>query len=48
MAAGQFEAAIPVYQQLVQAVPGNPGLRLNLALAQHMADKRKKPKPKPG
>lgn len=37
MAAGHFEEAIPIYQQLVQAVPGNPGLRLNLALAQHMA-----------
>ncbi len=37
MAAGRFEEAIPIYQQLVQAVPGNPGLRLNLALAQHMA-----------
>ncbi len=37
MAAGRFEEAIPVYQQLLQAVPGNTGLRLNLALAQHMA-----------
>src|ERR1700730_1540287 len=37
MAAGQFEQAIPVYQQLLQALPGNTGLRLNLALAQHMA-----------
>ena len=37
MAAGRFEEAIPVYKQLVQAVPGNPGLLLNLALAQHMA-----------
>ena len=37
MAAGKFEEAIPIYKQLVQAVPGNPGLLLNLALAQHMA-----------
>lgn len=37
MAAGQYEAAIPVYRELVKAVPGNPGLMLNLALAQHMA-----------
>ena len=31
MAAGRFEEAIPVYKQLVQAVPGNPGLLMNLA-----------------
>jgi tetratricopeptide (TPR) repeat protein len=37
MEAGRFEEAIPVYRKLVQAVPGNPGLILNLALAQHMA-----------
>jgi predicted Zn-dependent protease len=37
MAAGRFDAAIPICQELVQAVPGNPGLVLNLALAQHMA-----------
>ena len=24
MAAGQFEQAIPIYRQLVKAVPGNP------------------------
>ena len=37
MATGKFEAAIPIYRDLVKAVPGNPGLVLNLALAQHMA-----------
>ena len=37
MAARRFEEAIPIYQELVQALPGNPGLLLNLALAQHMA-----------
>ncbi len=37
MAAGQFEQAIPVYQRLVAALPGNPGLLLDLALAEHMA-----------
>src|SRR5882724_9191913 len=37
MSAGRYEEAIPIYQQLVKAVPGNPGLVLNLALAQHMA-----------
>ena len=37
MAAGRFAEAIPIYQRLVQAVPGNAGLLLNLALAQEMA-----------
>ena len=37
MAAGRFEEAIPIYKQLTQALPGNPGLMLNLGLAQHMA-----------
>ena len=37
MAAGHYEEAIPVYQQLLHAIPGNTGLLLNLGLAQHMA-----------
>ena len=37
MAAGQYEQAIPIYQKLVQGLPGNTGLVLNLALAEHMA-----------
>lgn len=37
MSAGRFEEAIPIYRKLVQAVPGNTGLLLNLGLAQHMA-----------
>jgi len=37
MAAGKFDAAIPIYQQLVKALPQETGLLLNLALAQHMA-----------
>lgn len=37
MAAGRFEEAIPIYQKLVSAVPGNFGLILNLGLAQEMA-----------
>ncbi len=37
MATGRFEEAIPIYKQLVRSVPGNPGLLLNLALAEHMA-----------
>ena len=41
MVAGKFEEAIPLYQQLVQALPGNSGMVLNLALAQHMAGHEK-------
>lgn len=37
MAAGKFEQAIPIYQKLVQTLPGNAGLVLNLALAERMA-----------
>jgi tetratricopeptide (TPR) repeat protein len=37
MAAGNFQAAIPIYEELVKALPQETGLRLNLALAQHMA-----------
>ncbi|HEY1337942.1 MAG TPA: tetratricopeptide repeat protein [Bryobacteraceae bacterium] len=37
MAAGRYEQAIPIYKQLVQAMPGNAGLTFNLALAEHMA-----------
>ena len=37
MAAGRFEEAIPIYKHLVAAVPGNPGLILNLGLAEEMA-----------
>lgn len=37
MAAGRYADAVPVYRELVQAVPGNPGLLLNLGMALHMA-----------
>ncbi len=37
MAAGKFEEAIPVYRQLSQSVPNNPGLLLNLGMALHLA-----------
>jgi tetratricopeptide (TPR) repeat protein len=37
MASGRFEEAIPLYRQMVKVEPGNPGLLLNLGLAQHMA-----------
>ena len=37
MAAGRFADAIPVYRDLVAAMPGNAGLHLNLGMALHMA-----------
>ena len=37
MAGGKYEEAIPIYRKLVQALPGNTGLVLNLALAERMA-----------
>src|SRR5262249_17092792 len=41
MAAGRFAEAIPIYEELVRAVPGNPGLLLNLGLAEHMAGRHR-------
>lgn len=41
MTEGKFTAAIPIYQELVKALPGNPGLVLNLALALHMAGRER-------
>ncbi len=37
MGEGRFEEAIPIYKRLVQALPGNLGLVLNLGLAEEMA-----------
>jgi len=37
MAKGNYAEAIPLYKHLVQSVPGNPGLLLDLGLAQHMS-----------
>jgi tetratricopeptide (TPR) repeat protein len=37
MASGRYEEAIPVYKQLVQALPGNTGLLFDLGLAEYMA-----------
>src|SRR4051794_32338277 len=37
MQAGKYEQAIPIYERAVKEVPGNPGLVLNLGLAEHMA-----------
>lgn len=37
MAAGRYADAVPVYRDLVRAVPGNAGLLLNLGMALHMS-----------
>src|SRR5215467_14304980 len=37
MADGKFAEAIPLYRELNQAIPNNPGLLLNLGMAMHMA-----------
>jgi len=37
MAASHFSEAIPIYESLLKAFPGNTGLLLNLALAEEMA-----------
>ena len=41
MAEGNFVRAIPLYRELNQAMPGNPGLKLNLGIALHMAGKKR-------
>lgn len=41
MAEGKFEQAIPLYRELNQAVPNNPGLKLNLGMALHMSGKKR-------
>ena len=41
MAAGHPDEAVPIYRELLRAMPGNPGLTLNLGLALDMSgDKR--------
>lgn len=40
MAAGRFEEAIPVYQELARTLPGNPGPVMNLGLALHMSGRQ--------
>ncbi len=41
MAEGKFVQAIPLYREIIQAVPNNPGLMLNLGMALHMAGKER-------
>ncbi len=37
MAAGRYAEAVPVYRQLSAAVPGSPGVLLNLGIALHLS-----------
>src|SRR5215831_5223325 len=41
MQSGQFEQAIPIYERAVREMPGNPGVLLNLGLAEHMAGRER-------
>ena len=41
MAEGKFRQAIAVYRELNEAVPNNPGLKLNLGMALHLAGKKR-------
>src|SRR5690349_7556849 len=41
MQAGRFDQAIPIYERAVKEMPGNTGVRLNLALAEHMAGRER-------
>ena len=46
MAAGRFAEAIGVYEQLVEQIPNNPGLLLNLGMALHMTGQDKQAIPR--
>jgi predicted Zn-dependent protease len=37
MAAGKYEQAIPIYRELVKAMPGNTGLVMDLGVAEHLS-----------
>jgi tetratricopeptide (TPR) repeat protein len=41
MTARRFEEAIPIYQRISKALPGNTGILLDLALAEHMAGRER-------
>jgi predicted Zn-dependent protease len=41
MAEGRYEAAIPIYRELVNALPDNPGLAFDLGAAEHMAGRER-------
>jgi len=41
MAAGDFAGAVGIYERLVKQAPANPGWKLNLGIALHMAGRDK-------
>ena len=41
MSEGKFGEAIPLYRELNESVPNNPGLKLNLGMALHMGGKKR-------
>lgn len=41
MAAGKYEQAIPIYQGLLKAIPGNQGLVMDLGVAEHLAGRER-------
>jgi predicted Zn-dependent protease len=41
MAEGKFQQAIALYRELNDAVPNNPGLKLNLGMALHLAGRKR-------
>jgi superkiller protein 3 len=41
MAEGKFQQAIALYRELNEAVPNNPGLKLNLGMALHLAGRKR-------
>jgi predicted Zn-dependent protease len=41
MAEGKFQQAIALYRELNEAVPNNPGLKLNLGMALHMVGRKR-------
>lgn len=41
MAAGKYAEAIPIYERIAKALPTNPGIQLNLGLAEHMAGRER-------
>ena len=45
--AGKYKEAISIYQELVKALPAEPGLRLNLGIAHYMAGQYRRLDPAP-
>ena len=41
MSEGKFQQAVVLYRELNKAVPNNPGLKLNLGMALHLAGKKR-------